>query len=340
FRKAAKYLTQAGGAYSPQAKPTAVSPYHGRILEGVCIVPRTLWFIKFVPGAFGLNPDTPSIESLVLPDAKEPWKNVTLKGEVESEFIFLTVTGKYLLPFKPQFLPIVLPIKKGPRVFKILSSTDLRKAGKLKMANWVDEARNAWRKNATSTSLKNYPEPMDYVNFRNKLVLQRQNVRYFVIYTGSGTHIAAGVVDAKRTPDIQISNVKIPTAGFVADHKTYWFGTNNEEEAYYLTAILNSEELDQMIKPLQTRGKFGPRDIGRLPFEFNIPQFDSNNRLHKQIAALGLKATKEATNLPKTSRLKMKTTIPSMKEIDRLVHQLLNIQNKRKESQLLDSAES
>jgi hypothetical protein len=37
-----------------------------------------------------------------------------------------------------------------------------------------------------------------------------------------------------------------------------------------------------------------------------------------------LKATKEAANIPKTSRLKMKAAIPSMKEIDKLVFELLN----------------
>jgi len=324
LNKAVKYLARVNSEYSPPVKLAELSAYHSKILEGACIVPRTLWFVTFVSGTFGLNPNAPSIASLVLPDAKEPWRSVTLKGEVENEFIFLTVTGKYLVPFKLQFLPVVLPIKKGPREFKILSSADLRKEGKLKMANWLDEARDAWKNNATSTSLKNFPEPMDYVNYHNKLILQKQNIDYFVVYTGSGTHIAAAVVDAEKIPKVQVGSVRISPSGFVADYKTYWFGTMDEEEAYYLASILNSEVLDQMIKPHQSRGKFGPRDIGRLPFEFNIPQFDSDNGLHKQIAALGLKAAKEAANLPKTSRLKMKAMISSMKEIDCLVFKLLN----------------
>jgi type I restriction-modification system DNA methylase subunit len=324
LKKATKLLTRVQGEYSPPAKLAAPSSYHDKILEGACVVPRTLWFIRFVPSAFGLNPDAPSIESLVLPDAKEPWKSVNLKGEVESEFIFATVTGKYLLPFKPQFLPIVLPIRKGPQDFKILSSSDLRNHGKLKMANWLDEARNAWKNNATSTSLKNFSEPMDYVNYHNKLILQKQNIRYFVVYTGSGTHIAAAVVDSEKIPNIQVGNARIHPAGFVVDYKTYWFGTNNEPEAQYLAAILNSETLDQMIKPHQSRGKFGPRDIGRLPFEFNVPRFDANDKLHAQIADLGVKAAQEAVNLQKTSRLKIKAAIPSMKEIDKLVSELLS----------------
>jgi len=45
---------------------------------------------------------------------------------------------------------------------------------------------------------------------------------------------------------------------------------------------------------------------------------------HKQIAALSIQALKEAVSLPKMSRLKMKTAIPSMKEIDKLVKELLS----------------
>jgi hypothetical protein len=107
------------------------------------------------------------------------------------------------------------------------------------------------------------------------------------------------------------------------DYKTYWFATDDKQEANYLVSILNSNTLDKKIKPHQSRGKFGPRDICRLPFEFNIPQFDKNREIHKQIAVLGLKAAKEATKLPKTSRSKTKNALPQMKEIDTLVEELL-----------------
>jgi len=324
FKQAKKYLTAVKGEYVPAAKDEGVSPYHDKVLEGASLVPRTLWFIKFIPGSFGLNPNTPLVESLVLPDAKDPWKNIVLKGEIEREFIFLTVTGKFVLPFKPRFLPVVLPIKKDDQKLTILSQNDLRKEGKLKIANWLDKAESAWKKNATETSLKNFPEPMDRVNYHALLTLQKQNLRYLVVYTASGTHIAAAVVDTKSLPDLQVGNARISPSGFIVDYTTFWFGTNHVGEAFYLAAILNSNVLDQMIKKHQPKGKFGPRHICRLPFEFNVPQFDPKNQLHKHIATLGIKATKEAASLPKMSRLKMKSAIPSMKEIDNVVLELLS----------------
>lgn len=99
LEQARKYLAFNSGEYAPPEKEGQASPYHEKVLEGASLVPRTLWFVEFVPGRFGLNPDTPLVESMVSPYAKEPWKNVLLKGEIESEFVFLTVTGSSVLPF-------------------------------------------------------------------------------------------------------------------------------------------------------------------------------------------------------------------------------------------------
>lgn len=321
--KAAKYIEFESASYSPAEKRKTFSPYYEKMLSGACIYPRTLWFVKFEPGAFGINPDSPFAESLVLPDAKDPWKKVNLKGEVESDFVFLTTTGKTLMPFKPSFLPVVLPLKKETLKLRILTSEGLREEGSLKMADWLDEAQKAWDNNATKTNLKNFPSVMSYVNYHNKLELQKQTLRYFVIQTSSGTNIAAAVIDMQKIPKLTVGKAQIEPAGFVADYKTFWFGTNNAEEAYYLAAILNSNVINSLIKEHQSKGKFGPRDICRLPFEQNIPLFDSKQDLHKELAVLGNQASKEAATLAKTSRTKIKAAISSMNEIDKRVLELI-----------------
>ena len=233
------------------------------------------------------------------------------------------MSGKFVLPFKLQFQPVVLPVEIEDNKLKMLSLDDLRKNGKFDMANWLESAENVWEKNATKTSLKNFPNALDRLNYHNLLIIQGQNPRYLVIYTASGTHIAATVVDTKKIHSLKIGNAKISPKGFIVDYTTLWIGTHDSKEAYYLAAILNSNTLDKMIKKYQPRGKFGPRHICRLPFKFNIPNFDPENGLHKQLMTIGLKATKEAANLKKMSRLKTKASIPSMKDIDDLVSELL-----------------
>jgi len=123
----------------------------------------------------------------------------------------------------------------------------------------------------------------------------------------------------QKIPKLSVGKAQFVPKGFVADYKTFWFGTNNADEAYYLVSILNSNVINRVIKEHQSRGKFGPRDICRLPFEQNIPLFDSKQTLHKELALLGIQASQEAAKLAKTSRTKIKIAIPSMKKIDELV---------------------
>lgn len=302
------------------------SAYYTKVLQGASIVPRSFWFIEFERSEFGYDLEAPLVKSKIMPDAKDPWKNISLKGNIEKEFIYATATGNDVLPFRVNFQAIVLPIEKGLLKYKILDSNALRNNGKFKMASWLDKVNEEWKKNATKTALSQFPTSMDRVNYHKLLELQELSFRYYVIYTGSGTCLAAAVVDTKGLPPFILNGVRIAPEGFIADTKTYWFGTNNLEEANYLTAILNSNVLNDLIKPIQTKGAFGARDIHRRPFEFNIPEYDPKNHIHKELAKLGAEAAEIAKNLKPTSRSKFKKMIPQMAKIDELVKQLLKIQ--------------
>ena len=49
----------------------------------------------------------------------------------------------------------------------------------------------------------------------------------------------------------------LPVRGFIAEHVTYWFETEDPDEAHYLCAVLNAPLVDEAIKPYQTKGAFG-----------------------------------------------------------------------------------
>jgi len=51
--------------------------------------------------------------------------------------------------------------------------------------------------------------------------------------------------------------------------------------------VLNSLVLDEAIKPLQTRGFFGERDIAKGPFRLPIPCYDPSQSSHWRLAELG-----------------------------------------------------
>ena len=57
-------------------------------------------------------------------------------------------------------------------------------------------------------------------------------------------------------------------------------------DAHYICAILNSNVINDNIKPLQPRGLFGERAVTRRPFLFPIPCFNDKNLAHTQLAKL------------------------------------------------------
>ncbi|MDW8135147.1 MAG: hypothetical protein RMJ66_08805, partial [Bacteroidia bacterium] len=81
--------------------------------------------------------------------------------------------------------------------------------------------------------------------------------------------------------------------GFIADTTTYYYETENRDEAHYLCALLNAPSIDTAIKPYQTKGAFGAqkgkgeRHIHRRPFEVvPLPRYDSGNPHHRRLAEL------------------------------------------------------
>jgi hypothetical protein len=144
-----------------------------------------------------------------------------------------------------------------------------------------------------------------------------------VLYNASGTHVAASYFNGKNLD-----------SWFVADAKLYYCYCHSEEEAHYLAAILNSSVADERIKPFQSLGLIGERDIHKKVLDLPIPIFNRSKPLHAQLAHLGSKAYEEASKftaeIPKTSSLARKreavreSISSTIKEIDELVEELLS----------------
>ena len=81
------------------------------------------------------------------------------------------------------------------------------------------------------------------------------------------------------------ARVSDPSA--VIDHKLYWAAVSGIGEARYLTAILNSDVLTQLVRPLQARGEHNPRHFDKYIFRLPIPLYDPGNSEHQQLAELG-----------------------------------------------------
>jgi len=125
---------------------------------------------------------------------------------------------------------------------------------------------------------------------------------------------------------------------FIADHKCYLLATESMDEAYYLTAILNSETPNELMKAFQSRGLFGARDVHKKILDIYYPRYDENNPVHKELAELSKRAHEKAgqyvkDNIPQQELSaihlgRMRTAIKKhlskeLGEIDKLVKKIL-----------------
>ncbi|MFN3804955.1 MAG: Eco57I restriction-modification methylase domain-containing protein [Pyrobaculum sp.] len=321
--EAEKYLAVSDYMYSPPEIPTKHSPYHNRIKEGASIVPRSFWFIDFdVHKQLGIDLSKPSVKSAehALRRADDRWKGIELKGNVEANFIYATLLGEDIVPFGyTKLRPVVLPIEPTSRGYKLLDVNDLKGRGFTSTAKWLEEAQKYWQTRATARSLKNYPRVISWLDYMGKLSTQNPNKRYVTLYNASGKNLAACVVDRQSLPNFPNG---ISPQGFVAESKSYYYETDDEMEAHYLCAIVNSDAINDAIKSIQSE-----RDIQRRPFMLPIPEYDRNNPAHRRLAELSKQCHAKVTSLKLTGgnlRKKIREALKKeLDEINQLVSQLI-----------------
>jgi hypothetical protein len=324
------YLTIQDYNYQPPQPPHQYmkSPYYENIKMGAIIMPKAFWFVDILSHpVLGIDPARPHCKTSasVIKKAKKPWNDVVIEGNVEKDFIYVTVTGEDLLPFKCRLRPIVLPIEPSLNKYTLLDVDELRKRGYVLMADWLEKTQKIWEKKATKRSLTQYPRIISWINYMNKLTSQNPGKRYILLYNKSGANVVSCVVDKQNLNPIFVDKIAIKPRGFVADTETMYYETDDEDEAHYLCAILNSAVINNAVKPYRSE-----RDIVRRPFMIPIPKFDLNNPIHKELAELSKTCHKKLSTLEftKKSTKSIRDYIRALikeeiEQIDRLVSQLL-----------------
>jgi hypothetical protein len=117
---------------------------------------------------------------------------------------------------------------------------------------------------------------MDNLNRWSKLINYRQTSKIKVVYNNSGSTVNSAVVQGD----------------FLITGDLSFFSTDNINEAYYLSAILNSPLLTYQVQI-----KKSSRHIFKLPFEIPIKIFDDTNKNHLELANLARKAHKMSESL-------------------------------------------
>ena len=323
--------------------------YHAHFREGATIVPRSFWFVELksasAPGAM-----TESSYLAVATDprarveAKPRYKLVRFEADVEAEFIYATLLSTDLLPFGHlDFRPVVLPLIEDGQGYRLLNAEQARGKGHLKLAEWLERAQTMWAAIRKEKAAK--ANALAWLNYRNKLTEQNPKAKYVVLYTRSATFLCAAALRVAQTcfprsADVSSGQVIVPQH-FAAADSTYYFETEDPKEAGFLAALLNSPRIDSLIKPMQARGLWGPRDIHKKVWELPIPQFNCGDKMHLRLAKLaeacaqkvkrmvpGLKKSFEGVRGPRViGRVRTAVRVAlneELAEIDGIVKHILN----------------
>jgi hypothetical protein len=117
---------------------------------------------------------------------------------------------------------------------------------------------------------------MENLNRWSKLINHRQLSNIKVIYNNSGSILQSAVICGE----------------FLITGDLTFYDTNNLDEAYYLSAILNSNLLTQQIKIMKSS-----RHIFKLPLDIPIRKYNSKNPIHQKLSELGELGSIEAKKL-------------------------------------------
>jgi hypothetical protein len=165
------------------------------------------------------------------------------------------------------------------------------------LSTWVECAQNKWEVGRTSKSEIEFPRVIDRLDRYKCVTNQNPSLRYLVLYNARGANAVAYVLDRLNIPILLVANeVGLNKRVFIADYTTYYFDTNDENEAHYICAMINSTIINKKVKPFQPRGKYGKRDIGIRPFMLPIPKFDYSKTEHQSLVELGKKCHKIIAN--------------------------------------------
>jgi len=285
-----RLFTQGERSYwSSQNKPllTGASYYKSKFAQGATIVPRSFWFVKIRPSKLGFNPDLPPVETAdrAAEMAKDAYQGLILRGNVESRFLYKTIISTDLLPFGYlSFRLILLPIECKNSRYNLLDSKIVHTKGYFHIAEWLQNAEKEWKiRRADKANSMDIYQRLDRIR---GITRQNPKSKFKVIYNTSGTYLTASITDNLDLRSID-RDEKLKVSGVIADYKTYFFETDEINEANYLCSILNSPKINELIKPMQSRGLWGPRDICKTVLELPIPKFDPENADHQHLAAIG-----------------------------------------------------
>ena len=265
------------------------SYYEPKFYNGATIYPRAFWFVAVKPSSLGFNSELPPIQSggFSKGGPAKMYRNVSLEGNMEAQFLFCSLLGDDIVPFGVRDVRlVVLPIMEDGDRYKLVSADSARKNGNENLASWLEKVESTWR--AKRGAKSDRVSILNWLNYQNKLTNQSPGALYRVVYPNFQRVSLAARVDTAETIRRIRQKTGLRVNHLVIDHALYLYETDDKSEANYLTAMLNSPEIDRRLGELRKRSQKTHPNVHKKIFDVApIPEFDSKNSDHVRLSELG-----------------------------------------------------
>lgn len=264
---------------SKKGNQNQTSHYKALFKQGATIVPRNFYFVELTqeePEDWDERLINVKTSSESMKQAKKPWNEIDMHGQIDSQYFFRTAISKNVLPFvlyNPELVVLPIKISQENKQISMQTHEEILREGFNKTALWFRDVKNVWDIHKTEKSQK--MSANNRIDFQRGITEQDLNKPYLVLYTSSAKNANSCVV---KRADYNLN--------FIADHKVYVLFTNNLKEAFYVSSILNSNVTNDIIKDFQSRGLFGERDVHKTILNVPFPFFDETNQVHYELASL------------------------------------------------------
>ena len=274
------------------------SPYAELSSQGPTIVDRRLFFVETVPHTAMLpvaNTTNVRPRQGNQDNIKYEGQLHQLEGVVHNDHLFDVYLGESISPYVAlDPLKAALPVHR-PTMTMPLSHDDCEGnkhgACQLEVAELHSTMQRRWN-NATDMFREAHKdrgitELIDNLNHLNKLTRQLEYLQEAI--TGCGATRIAYTTSGRPTATIIRDNYAM------LDTKLYQTGCQSDDEAYYLTALLNSDALMAAAETFMSKGLYGARDFHKHAWKLPIPRYDASEPLHVRLSELGKTAEQECT---------------------------------------------
>ena len=264
--------------------------------QGADAMPRTLVFhtLQKSGSVWNITPISQQSKERYLKTNAKSHKtfSMTVNG-ISDRVVFDVLLSHHLTPFDiGSGAKGILPMERGANgIWSPLSLTALALAGPL-TANAFTAILSALGPDFTTQSYFQRIETK-----RKKLKNQVWTSGWLVFMGAGGANVCAAYAPTSSYPQDKS----------VIDQTLYWAEVQTEAEAVYLTGLLNSKAVNDVIREFQPSGQFGKRHIHKLPLGAT-PPFDPANPAHTDVVVKTKKlitewAAYKAANIEKVQDL-------------------------------------